>query len=249
MASKHAQLFVTCIVDTLYPQVGEAVVRVLQRAGVQVDFPQEQTCCGQPPFNAGLWHFARPIAEHTIRVFERVSGDVVIPSGSCAGMIRHGYRELFSDDPVWLKRAQTLAERTFEFSEYLVDILGVTDLGARFAGKLSYHASCHLLRDLGVDRQPRALIDAIREAEYVELGGVAECCGFGGVFSAEHPELSAAMLKRKIDNIDACGADRVVCCDGGCITNINGGLHRLGKPARLIHIAQMLDGIEKMDAL
>jgi L-lactate dehydrogenase complex protein LldE len=240
MAARNVQLFVTCIVDTLFPEVGEATVRVLRRAGAHVDFPVGQTCCGQPAFNAGLRTLARPMAEQTIRVFEAAPGDVVVPSGSCAGMIRHGYLELFSDDPAWLGRAHTLAERTYEFSEYLVDVLGVTELGARYPGKLTYHSSCHLLRDLGVDQQPRRLLRAVTGAEIVELKGTAECCGFGGVFSAEHPELSAAMLTRKITNIEASGADCVVSCDGGCMMNINGGLRRQGKQARVMHIAQIL---------
>jgi L-lactate dehydrogenase complex protein LldE len=241
-AVHQVQLFVTCILDTFYPEVGEAVVRVLQRAGASVDFPAGQTCCGQPAFNAGLRLQARPMAEHTIRVFEQTKGAVVIPSGSCAGFIRHGYTELFSEDPEWLRRAQTLAERTYEFSEYLVDVLGASDLGARLPGKLTYHASCHLLREIGVDRQPRKLLEAIHGAELVELAGSTECCGFGGVFSVEHPEISAAMLRRKMDNIEASGAEWVVSCDGGCITNINGGLRRMGKRARAVHIAQVLDG-------
>ena len=234
------QLMVTCIVDTLYPEVGEAVVSVLERAGVRVNFPEEQTCCGQPAFNAGMRTHARRMAEHTIRVFEDAPGAVVIPSGSCAGMIRHYYQELFAADPKWLERAQALSERTFEFTEYLVDVLGVTDLGARFSGKITYHSSCHLLRELGVDRQPRALIEAVGESDFVELYGTEDCCGFGGVFSVEHPELSEAMMARKIANIETSGAAVVVSCDAGCITNINGGLHRQKKPPRALHIAELL---------
>lgn len=241
MAVHQIQLFVTCIVDTLYPEVGEAVVRVLRRAGASVDFPAGQTCCGQPAFNAGLRTLAQPMAEHTIRVFEKAPGEVVIPSGSCAGFVRHGYLELFADDPEWLRRAQALAARTYEFSEYLVDVLGVSDVGAKLPGKMTYHASCHLLREIGVDRQPRALLEAIHEVELVELTGSTECCGFGGVFSVEQPEISAAMLRRKIDAIEASGAEWVVSCDGGCIAHINGGLRRNGKPGRAIHIAQVLD--------
>jgi L-lactate dehydrogenase complex protein LldE len=238
---KTVQLFVTCIIDTLYPQIGEAVVRVLQRAGVAVEFPTGQTCCGQPAFNAGLRGQARPVAIHTIQVFEKATGPIVVPSGSCAAMLRHGYLELFADDPLWLPRARLLAERTYEFSEFLVDHLGVIDVGARYAGKITYHSSCHLLRDLGVDRQPRLLLAAVREAEFVELPYTNECCGFGGVFSVEYPEISTAMLARKIANIEASGAALVVAGDTGCITNINGGLHRQGKAPRLIHIAQLLD--------
>jgi L-lactate dehydrogenase complex protein LldE len=235
------QLFITCLLDTLYPETGEAVVRVLQRAGARVEFPPDQTCCGQPAFNAGLRDQARPIAEHTIAVFEATEGPVVVPSGSCAAMIRHGYLELFAGDETWLPRAQRLAERTYELTEYLVDVLGVTDLGAHFQGRLSYHSSCHLLRDLGVSRQPRQLLDAVHGAEFVEMQETSDCCGFGGVFSAEHPEISSAMLARKINNIESSGADLVIACDAGCITNINGGLHRLGKRPRVVHIAQVLD--------
>jgi L-lactate dehydrogenase complex protein LldE len=237
---KTVQLFATCIIDTLYPQIGEAVVRVLQRAGATVEFPSGQTCCGQPAFNAGLQRQARPVAMHTIQVFEKTSGPIVVPSGSCAAMIRHGYPELFAGDPQWLPRARALAERTYEFSEFLVDQLGVVDLGACYAGKITYHSSCHLLRDLGVDRQPRALLAAVRQAEFVELPYTNECCGFGGVFSVEHPEISTAMLARKIANIEASGAALVIVGDTGCMTNINGGLHRQGKAPRVIHIAQLL---------
>lgn len=238
--SPTIQLFVTCIVDTLYPQIGEDVLRVLQQAGVQVEFPSGQTCCGQPAFNAGLRDQARPMAEHTIRVFEQTQGPVVIPSGSCAAMVRYGYLELFAGDDVWLPRAQKLAERTFELTEYLVDELGVTDLGAEFSGRLTYHSSCHLLREMGISRQPRALLAAVKGAEFVELKETDNCCGFGGVFSVEHPEISTAMLQRKIENIAATGADVVVSCDAGCITNINGGLHRLGKRPCVVHIANIL---------
>jgi L-lactate dehydrogenase complex protein LldE len=236
------QLFITCIVDTLYPETGEAVVRLLERLGLTVEFPAGQTCCGQPAFNAGLRLQARPLAEHTIQVFEATQGPVVVPSGSCAAFMRHGYPELFKDDPAWLPRAQALARRTYELTEFLVDVLGDTDVGARFSGKLAYHASCHLLRDLGVDRQPRQLLANVQGAELVELPYADECCGFGGVFSAEHPEISTAMLQRKLANLQACGAEVLVACDGGCITNINGGLHRQGLKPCAVHIASILAG-------
>ena len=235
------QLFVTCIVDTLYPEVGEAVLRVLQRAGAKVEFPRSQTCCGQPAFNAGLRAEARKMAIHTIKVFENAEGSIVIPSGSCAATIRHGYLELFAHDDHWLPRARALAERTFEFTEFLVDVLGVTDLGVKLDATIAYHSSCHLLRELGVNRQPRLLLANIRGADIVELPGSQECCGFGGVFSVEHPEISNAMLERKIANIVSSGASLIVSCDAGCVTNINGGLRRRGKPQRAVHIAEILD--------
>ncbi|RPI88597.1 MAG: (Fe-S)-binding protein [Chloroflexi bacterium] len=236
----QAQLFITCIADTLYPQIGEATVSILKRSGVQVGFPQGQTCCGQPAFNAGMHQQARQIAEHTIRVFEQTLGEIVIPSGSCAAMIRHHYPGLFVGDNVWYARAKAIADRTFELTEYLVDVLGIVDVGARYPGKVTYHSSCHLLRELGVDRQPRLLLANVREAEFIEMPYTDECCGFGGVFSVEQPEISAAMLDRKIINITTSQAPVVVACDAGCITHINGGLHRRGMQQRAVHIAEIL---------
>jgi L-lactate dehydrogenase complex protein LldE len=242
------QLFITCLVDSFFPEVGEAMVSVLRRAGVEVDFPRGQTCCGQPTFNAGLRAEARPIAEHTIRVFERLPKslktsevcDVVIPSGSCAHMIRHNYEELFADDPLWLPRAKALAARTYEFTEYLVDVLGITDFGARWNGPLTYHPTCHLHRGLGVDRQPRELLANIKGAEIRELPEAEDCCGFGGIFSVEHPELSAEMLKRKIKNLKTTQSPTLVVCDAGCLMHIQGGLHRNKMKQRVVHIAEIL---------
>jgi L-lactate dehydrogenase complex protein LldE len=241
--SRTVQLFITCIIDALYPEIGEAVVRVLRRAGTNVDFQPGQTCCGQPAFNAGMRIQARDMAKHTIATFERAPGMVVLPSGSCTAMIRHGYPELFDGDPAWAGKANALAERTFEFSEYLVDVLGIVDLGAKWKGPITYHASCHLLRELGVSRQPRLLLEAIKGAEIVELPQAEECCGFGGVFSVEHPELSASMLERKLSNIEYTGAPTVVSCDAGCLTHINGGFYRRGSGVRGKHIAELLDQI------
>jgi L-lactate dehydrogenase complex protein LldE len=240
-ATETVQLFVTCLIDSFFPEVGEALVHVLNRAGVKVAFPAAQTCCGQPAFNAGVRKDARPLAEHTINVFEKTTGDIIIPSGSCAAMLRHGYLELFKDDPQWLQRAQALAGRAHEFTEYLVDVRGISDLGSRWPGKLTYHPSCHLLRMLGMDRQPRLLLASVRDAEIIELPEREDCCGFGGVFSMEHPELSAEFLKRKIANLDKTASPTLVVCDTGCLMHIQGGLHRQGKGQRVVHIAQVLD--------
>ena len=234
------QLFITCLIDTLQPQIGEAVVQVLERAGGKVEFPKDQTCCGQPAFNAGLWSDARKSARHTIRVFEAAPGPVVIPSGSCAAMIRHGYLELFSNEPAWLARAQALAQRTFEFTEFLVDELSITDLGSRYPGPITYHPSCHLLRGLGLNHQPQALLANVREAQFCELPHKDECCGFGGIFSVKHPEISAEMLKRKMANIEVTTAPTVVVCDTGCLMHIAGGLHRADKGQQVKHIAEIL---------
>ena len=238
---RNVQLFVTCLVDTFFPKVGLAMVDVLQRAGADVEFARDQTCCGQPTFNAGLRAEARRIAEHTIKTFEHADGDVVLPSGSCAHMIRHNYAELFADDAAWLLRAKALAARTYEFTEYLVDVLHFTDAGARWDGTLTYHPTCHLHRGLGIDRQPRLLLANVRGAEVRELPQAQDCCGFGGIFSIEHPELSAEMLKRKINNLEASGSPTLVVCDAGCLMHIQGGLHRNKMPQQVVHISEVLN--------
>jgi len=237
---RTVQLFVTCLVDTFFPEIGLSMVNVFRQAGVKVDFPRDQTCCGQPTFNAGLRTDARKIAEHTIRVFEAAAGDVVLPSGSCAHMIRRNYAELFEGDSAWLPRAQALAARTYEFTEYLVDVLDITDFGAHWEGPLTYHPTCHLHRGLGIDRQPRALLANISGAEVLELPQAEDCCGFGGIFSVEHPELSAEMLKRKMKNLEATRSPTLVVCDAGCLMHIQGGLHRNKMPQRVVHIAEIL---------
>ncbi len=223
---------------------------ILHRLGISVDFARDQTCCGQPAFNAGLRKDARAIAEHTIRVFERpprslktseVLSDIVTPSGSCAHMFRHNYPELFEGDSVWLPRAKAIAARTYEFTEYLVDKLGVTDVGAKWDGLLTYHPSCHTMRGINVDKQPRALLANVQGATLVELPQAEECCGFGGIMSVEHPELSAEWLKRKIGNLEATQSPTLVVTDAGCLMHIAGGLHRQKKKQRVVHIAEVLN--------
>jgi len=235
------QLFVTCLVDTFYPETAEAIISILNRLGVGVDFPQAQTCCGQPQFNAGLRADARQMAEHMIRTFEAVQGEIVSPSGSCVHMIRHNYPELFAKEPDWLRRAHALAKRTFEFTEYLVDVLGVTDVGAHWEGMLTYHPSCHISRGLGIDRQPRELLSNVKGAQMVELPEEQDCCGFGGIFSVAHPELSAEFLKRKIGNLEKTKSPTLVVADTGCIMHIAGGLHRQKKAQKVVHIAEVLN--------
>jgi len=237
------QLFVTCLVDSFFPQTGESIVDILHRLGISVDFNREQTCCGQPAFNAGLRKDARAIAEHTIKVFEKTTGDIVTPSGSCAHMFRHNYAELFEGDPTWLPRAKALAARTYEFTEYLVDKLGVTDVGAKWDGSLTYHPSCHTLRGISVDKQPRTLLANVQGATIVELPHAEECCGFGGIMSVEHPELSAEWLKRKVSNLEMTQSPTLVVTDAGCLMHIAGGLHRQKKSQRVMHIAELLNQI------
>jgi L-lactate dehydrogenase complex protein LldE len=235
------QLFVTCLIDSFYPGTAHSVVNILRRLGRSVEFQREQTCCGQPLFNAGLRAQARPVVEHNLRVLERAQGDVVLASGSCAHMLKHNFAELFADDPAWLARAQALAGRVYEFTEYLVDRLGVTDVGARWDGALSYHPSCHTLRGMSIDRQPRLLLSHVAGAHVVDLPEAEDCCGFGGVFSVEHPELSAEMLKRKIGNLEVTGAPTLVVAEAGCLMHLAGGLRRQKKPQRIVHIAEVLD--------
>ena len=236
------QLFATCLVDSLFPGVGEAVVEVLMRAGVNVAIPQGQTCCGQPSFNAGFYGQARRMARYTISILSETKGPIVVPSGSCATMIRKGYLELFADDPIWLPRVHSLAERVHEFSEFLVDKLGVVDLGSSFTGRLTYHPSCHLLRQLGIDFQPMALLAAVAGAQVHRLE--PDCCGFGGLFAVDQPEISTEMLRRKLTKIRDSETDVVVGCDVSCLMHIEGGLRYGGSKVRCAHLAQILAGQE-----
>jgi L-lactate dehydrogenase complex protein LldE len=234
-------LFVQCLVDALYPEVAESMVRVLERIGLKVVCPVDQTCCGQAAFNTGYRRDAAVAARHFVEVFEKAE-TVVCPSGSCVDMVRHHYRELFCDDPVWLERAERIGRRTFEFTQFLVDEIGRLDLGSRFIGRVTYHDSCHLLRGLGVKDQPRKLLERVQGLTLVEMKDSDRCCGFGGTFSVKYPEISAAMAEQKVENILASGADTVTGCDTGCLMNIEGIVHRRGLPLRVLHIAQILAG-------
>ena len=238
-SQKTVTLFIQCLVDTLYPEVAEAMVRVLRRLGLSITCPTDQTCCGQPAFNSGYRRQARSAAEHFIEIFED-SEIIVCPSGSCVNMVRHHYAELFANDPQWLQRALALSNRTYEFSEYLVDILGVEALGARFEGSVTYHDSCHLLRGIGVREQPRRLLHRVSGADFIEMRDSDYCCGFGGTFAVKYSDISNAMVTDKVKNIMDTGADVVVGCDMGCLMNIQGKLSRMGSPIKVMHIAQIL---------
>ena len=239
--NQKVTLFIQCLVDSHYPEVAEAMVRVLQRLGISLTCPSDQTCCGQPAFNSGYRRQARVAARHFIDVFEDAN-IIVCPSGSCVNMVRHHYAELFQDDADWLQRAQHIARRTYEFSEYLVDVLGVDNLGARFKGRVTYHDSCHLLRGIGVKQQPRMLLQNVTGMDFVEMRDSDYCCGFGGTFSVKYPDISDAMVIDKVKNIIDTNADAVVGCDMGCLMNIQGKLSRLGSSIKVMHIAQILAG-------
>lgn len=238
MTNRSAALFVTCIVDQIYPAIGQASVALLEGQGVRVHVPQSLTCCGQMAFNAGFRDEAYAVAGRTIEVL-RGQGDVVMPSGSCAATVRHLYHELFEHSP-YAGPAAELAARTYELTEYLVDVLGVTEMGARYEGRLTYHDACHGLRFLGVGRQARALLDRVAGAEVVPLAGCEECCGFGGLFAVKQRAISEAMLARKLDAVAASEAGLLVTGDASCMTQIAGGLSRRKAPTKARHIAEVL---------
>lgn len=232
-------LCVTCLPDLFFPEVGEATVKVLQRLGVSLDFPPGQTCCGQPAYNSGHMREAAQLARRFISIFEGYDA-VVMPSGSCATMVKIEYPHLLAHDPEMRARAEALSQRTFEFTQFLVDMLGVDDVGAAYTGTVTYHDACHACRTLGVRDQPRRLLRTVRGLKLVEMERSDACCGFGGVFSVRLPDISDGMLEVKRSNIMASGADAVVTTDAGCMMQMAGGLSRHGQDVRVLHIAQVL---------
>lgn len=245
MTRPTVTLFIQCLVDSLSPETGDALVRVLERLGVRMHYPPNQTCCGQPAFNSGYRREAAKAARRFLDIFES-SDAIVCPSGSCVHMVRHHYLDLFRDEPAQLARARMVADKTFEFTEYLVDVLGVTDpgtqLGSRFDGAVTYHDSCHLSRGLGIRRQPRLLLENTPGLTLVEMDEADRCCGFGGTFSVKYPEISTAMVDDKVKTILNTGAGAVVGCDVSCLMNIRGRLSRMGSTVRALHIAEILAG-------
>jgi L-lactate dehydrogenase complex protein LldE len=235
---RRAVLFVTCIVDQMYPDIGLASAELLERQGVAVEVLPDLLCCGQIAVNAGYRDAARDVAVRALELM-RGRGDLVLPSGSCTAMIRHVYGELFAETPQRAEAAE-LAARTYELTEYLVDALGATDLGARFEGRIAYHHACHGLRVLGLGRQAAALLASVHGAEVVPLSGWDECCGFGGLFAVKHASLSEVMLARKIANLEAGAADVLVTGDASCMAHIAGGLSRRGSRLPVRHIAEIL---------
>lgn len=238
-----ASLFVTCVVDQFYPEIGESAVRVLRRLGVDVDFPEDQTCCGQPAFNSGFRSDAKPLARRFLDTFEDAEA-VVVPSGSCTAMVRVFYAELFHDDPALAARVEAVAGKTFELTEFIVDVLGVTQLpeGSGASNRtVTYHEGCHLRREIGVTTQPRALIKAAPGVDLVEMEQAEVCCGFGGTFAVKYADISGAMLNDKLRNVADTGADAVVSCDSTCLMQIGGGLEKQDMAARPLHVAQLLD--------
>ncbi|MBN8635380.1 MAG: (Fe-S)-binding protein [Anaerolineae bacterium] len=237
---KPVSLFVTCIVDMIYPGTGVSVVEILEHLGVEVRFPLSQTCCGQPAFNSGFQDDAKTVAKQFLTAFAGAEV-IVTPSGSCGSMVRHYYPELFADDPEWRDRANWAASITWELTEYLVDGLGITDLGAKLPPtKVAFHHACHGYRLMGIGPQAETLAGNIDGVSVTELKGWDQCCGFGGTFAVKMPEISGAMLNDKVKNINAADADVIITGDASCLMQMNGGLTRQGSTKRVMHIANLL---------
>lgn len=232
-------LFITCISDIMFPNVGKNTVEILERLGCEVDFPTLQTCCGQPAYNSGYLEEAKGSMKQMIRAFKDAEY-VVGPSGSCVGMIRE-YPHVFKGDPEWEKPAQELAAKTYELTQFIVDVLGVKDVGSTFKGKVTYHPSCHMTRILGVKDAPKILLQNVKGIEFVELPSGEDCCGFGGTFSVKKPEISAEMVKEKSRHVTETGAEYLVGGDMGCLMNIGGRMQREGKNVKVIHISEILN--------
>ncbi|PYO18207.1 MAG: Fe-S oxidoreductase [Candidatus Rokuibacteriota bacterium] len=240
MTAPRVALMVTCLGDVFFPEVGVSIVRLLRRLGATVEFPPGQTCCGLPLFNSGYHTEARAVAARTVALF-RDADNVVVPSGSCAWMVKHEYPGLMQD-PALKKDALRLAGRTYELSQFLVKVLGRRGFRATVGGRVTYHDSCHLLRGLHEAESPREILRNLEGVEFVELPGADECCGFGGSFAVRLPEVSSQILAKKLENVEATGAACLVACDAGCLMQMGGGLRRRRSRVRAVHLAELLDG-------
>ena len=240
-------IFITCLVDTFFPEVGESMVKVLKELGVEVDFIEEQTCCGQPAYNGGYQDDARAVAERFLSIFDKALNNdpnkdiyIVCPSGSCTSMVKVFYEDIFKNSPELLNKVRFISENTFEFSEFLVKVLKTVDVGAEYKGVITYHDSCHLLRELKIKDGPRELIKSVKGVEFKEMELHDACCGFGGTFSIKFPNVSVSMLDEKIECILNSGADTLVSSDMGCLMNIGGALSRRNIPIKVMHLAELL---------
>ena len=228
------------MVDQLAPGVGESTVEVLEYLGLRVDFLEEQTCCGQPAFNSGFRSDAFPVARRFVELFEQVDGPIVVPSGSCAAMVRNYYRDLFRDDPDLVERAARVGERLYEFTEFIDRFFGTGSIEGRVDDSATYHKCCHLLRELGIDSPPLELLENVDGLVMTPLERADVCCGFGGAFSVKMADISSAILDEKLDYIEATGANTVIAADTGCIYQMQGGLRRRGSQVQVVHIAEIL---------
>jgi len=235
----RVQLFATCLIDTFFPETGEATLRLLRHFGVDAVLPKKQTCCGKPADSGGYSRETRKAAEHFISVFEG-NDPIVIPSGSCASMVKNHYLGLFKDNPRLQRKAAAVSERTYELTQFLVHVLKAHEQGFAGAGKVTYHASCQLTRELGVREEPLLLLGSLRGAEFIPLPQADRCCGFGGTFMAKLPEVSMALADEKVETILSTGADTVTGCDHGCLMNIADAVKRRGATIKVKHIATVL---------
>jgi L-lactate dehydrogenase complex protein LldE len=235
-------LFVTCLVDLFRPTVGFATIKLIEDAGCEVFVPATQTCCGQPSYNAGDRDGAARLARQVIETFEGFDY-VVLPSGSCAGMIVRHYPELFAGEPTWALRAEALAAKTHELTSFLVDVMGVTSVAAACEARVTYHDSCSGLRELGVKSQPRTLLASVDGLTLREMGKPEACCGFGGAFAVKYDAISNAIVSRKATDVKASGAELLLGGDLGCLLNIAGKLKREGSSVEVRHVAEVLAGM------
>ncbi len=242
VATPRVGLFVTCLVDLFRPSVGFAAVKLLEDAGCAVEVPALQTCCGQPAYNSGDREDAKAIARQVIAAFAGFDY-VVVPSGSCGGMIKTHYPALFADEPSIAEAASDLAARSFELVSFLADVLHITRVEANYPGVVTYHDACSGLRELGVKAQPRLLLGSVTGLALKEMTTPEICCGFGGTFCVKYPEISDKMVSDKVADIAATGADTLLCGDMGCLLNMAGKLARLGKAVRVRHVAEVLAGM------
>lgn len=232
-------LFITCICDIMTSNVGRDTVEILERAGCEVDFPESQTCCGQPAFNSGYLEETKKAMKQMMKAFMD-SEYVVGPSGSCVGML-HEYPKVFAGDPKWEEAAKKLAAKSYELTQFLVDILGLVDVGSTFKGKVTYHPSCHMNRILGVKDAPMTLLKNVKGAEIIELPIQEDCCGFGGTFAIKNSAISGEMVKEKSQHVSETGAEYLVGGDMACLLNIGGRLQREGKAIKVAHISEILN--------
>lgn len=235
-------LFITCLGDVFYPGVGKDVVEILERNGCEVDFPDAQTCCGQPAYNSGYHKEAKKAAKHMIKTFDQAQY-VVAPSGSCAAMFRE-YEHLLEDDPAWKERARQLKEKTYEFTQFLVRVLKVESTGAVLHANATYHSSCHMSRLLRETEAPFRLLSNVEGLTLHELPNKSDCCGFGGTFAVKMGAISEQMVEEKVEHVEETGAEILIGADSGCLMNIGGKLQRGGKPVKIMHIAQVLNSKE-----
>ena len=232
-------LFATCIVDMFKSNVGKATVELLERLGCEIDFPESQVCCGQPSYNSGYVKETKEAMKRMIDTFNDAEY-IVSPSGSCITMF-HEYQHIFKGDPVWEPKAKKLAEKSFELTQFIVDVLKIEDVGARFEGNVTYHTSCHMTRLLGVKKAPMILLSNVKGLKFTELPGKEQCCGFGGTFAVKMAQISEQMVDEKVRHVEETGAEYLIGADAACLMNIGGRIDRVGKPIKVMHIAEVLN--------